>query len=648
MSLLLEALKRAERAKRQQSSDTTGMTVPPVEESKRPNKEIPASPSAPLAVEESTSEPLLALDLSGLEAFEAAQNTLSGSTSGVDMTPVPTPPLEPSVAPLPQPESSPPASTDSPQALEFSLAPFDLPGLADLPPLPPAAPEEDVASALPTLEWAAIPDSAATAQNDEAPAIADALSTRHDGNTLEFSPSPPVTASTPAGSELRQEAAATTPEALTAQAAPQLATALDFALPDDLDFITPPQETTPEPVPLAANPLGVEPTISEPTKEPHSSTHTEVPLVQPSTIAEAAPAPTTVEPPAEKLESKTPPLSGSHLEEAREKARRLLGKPAPAVPDQAAPARRFSRRQKLMLSLLTGSILLGAGGSFYVWQQIAEPTAAPAAPVAPIADSPESTIKPEAPPPAPDIAATNAGQPLAPESAPASGQTSADTPSNIAKPGNEPVTPPTQPTGPISIVRNPPRIDVLDEAVRQGYAAYDRGDYNSARNQYQRAVKSDPRNRQALLGLAATEEASGNKAAAASLYTQALSLDPRDQVAQAALLNMTSADPAQGESRLRVLIAEQPDRAFLHFALGNVLAAQSKWPEAEHAYFRATEIEPGNPDYAFNLAISLDQLHQTRPARDHYQRALDLSARKPARFDREVARQRLEKLSSQP
>jgi tetratricopeptide (TPR) repeat protein len=267
---------------------------------------------------------------------------------------------------------------------------------------------------------------------------------------------------------------------------------------------------------------------------------------------------------------------------------------------------------------------------------VAEGNAAATAPAA----TPEATAGSAQAPLPPESATPSKA--LADNTAPAAAQRSAATPtSDIAAT-------PAAPPGPISIVRNPPRIDVLDESVRQGFAAYDRGDYSTARMQYQKASKADPRNRQAILGLAATEEATGNSSAAASLYVQALTLDPRDSVAQAALLNLTTADPAQGESKLRLLLTEQPDRPFLHFALGNVLAAQQRWPEAEQAYFRASGLDTGNPDFAFNLAISLDQLHQRQPAREYYQRALDLASKRPARFDRQSARQRLEQLSAQP
>lgn len=616
MSLLLEALKRAERAKRQQ--------LPAADSA--PIDQAQTSP-APAAAEtnDAASEPLFTLDISGLEAFEATQNSLDKpNSSPAEEALLLPPPTE--VPALPEPTQELPVTATG-NELEFSLEPFDLP------PLSPSFHEEkqSQSSTAQALEWSTVDIPAVDEPNAKIDASVSpevAPSQYPEINTLGFNPGDSARA-------LEEQAAETLPplptsdKANSAPSAPaaQADTRLDFALPEDL-AIPPRLEPATAPSEQHEKTQGHEPSLNK---------STEPAKVEADVLASSPLSDKTF------AEKKTAAAS-TRLDEAREKARRLLGKPAPAVPEQQVGTA-TGRRTKLLISLLLASIMVGLAGGYYVWQE----TSATNQPY-PSIDTNENAA-------AVNAADNNAAQ--AQEASPAPPADTSPAASTLpsdgkltGKIGDQTAvdTLPSQPqaNNAISIVRNPPRIDVLDEAVRQGYAAYDRGDYNGARSQYQRAAKSDPRNRQALLGLAATEEASGNKAVAISLYTQVLSLDPRDHVAQAALLNLSSAEPIQSESRLRLLIAEQPDRAFLHFALGNALAAQSRWPEAEHAYFRATEIDPGNPDYAFNLAISLDQLHQMRPARDHYQRALDLSSRKPARFDREAARQRLEKLSNQP
>ena len=52
-----------------------------------------------------------------------------------------------------------------------------------------------------------------------------------------------------------------------------------------------------------------------------------------------------------------------------------------------------------------------------------------------------------------------------------------------------------------------------------------------------------------------------------------------------------------------------------------------------------------NPDYAFNLAVSLEQLNQAAAAETYYREAIAFAATSPASFDLSVARNRLVSLS---
>jgi hypothetical protein len=54
--------------------------------------------------------------------------------------------------------------------------------------------------------------------------------------------------------------------------------------------------------------------------------------------------------------------------------------------------------------------------------------------------------------------------------------------------------------------------------------------------------------------------------------------------------------------------------------------------------------DPDNPDYLFNLAVSLDQIRQPKLAAQHYRLALEAAQLRPAAFDRERVRARLEQL----
>src|SRR5204862_7225145 len=148
--------------------------------------------------------------------------------------------------------------------------------------------------------------------------------------------------------------------------------------------------------------------------------------------------------------------------------------------------------------------------------------------------------------------------------------------------------------------------------VTAGYAAYQSGDLTAARNEYQQALRDEPVNRDALLGLAATETRAQRLDLADSYYQRLLQVDPRDAHAQAGAIALRNQqlDPVLAESRVKSLLANDRNANVLYFTLGNQYALQGRWPEAQQAYFKAFASDPDNPDFAFNLAVSFDQLHQ--------------------------------------
>ncbi len=182
--------------------------------------------------------------------------------------------------------------------------------------------------------------------------------------------------------------------------------------------------------------------------------------------------------------------------------------------------------------------------------------------------------------------------------------------------------------------------------VDAAYTAFIGGDLKAARAAYEAALREEPANRDALLGLAATDVRSGRFEAAEAAYVRLLRADPRDPHAQAGLIGLRSArlDPLAAESRVKNLLAANPGAHVLHFALGNQLAQQGRWPEAQQHYFKAHSAEPDHPDFAFNLAVSLDHLRQFKLARQYYARAVDLAGKRSASFDVAAAQERVKQL----
>lgn len=348
---------------------------------------------------------------------------------------------------------------------------------------------------------------------------------------------------------------------------------------------------------------------------------------------------------------------------------------SPAQPPQAAPASRTApgsraagenlfaakkpapvkkRRWKLGFIptvLLIAAILFAAGG-YYVWLEIQPPQQAryipqpqPAAPPVAAAPAPQAnTPPPLLPITPPDMAAAPVPAPVETSSPPAVEQAIPKPVRKKTAARKKPALRAPKATNPLGIQRSQ-EADPLDATLAAAYSAYQKGDNATAWQRYREALAKDAKNRDALLGLAVIAQQQGQDDAALHYYRQVMQLDPRDPVANAGLAAFGAGDPANTESRLKQLIAQQPDAAALHFALGNHYADQSRWSEAQQAYFSALSNEPANALFAFNLAISLDHLGQAKLAAQYYQKALQLDPAANAGFDHASTQQRLKQLT---
>jgi len=183
--------------------------------------------------------------------------------------------------------------------------------------------------------------------------------------------------------------------------------------------------------------------------------------------------------------------------------------------------------------------------------------------------------------------------------------------------------------------------------LNKGWHAYGNADYVVAAGAYDQVLEREPRNRDALLGKAAIAVKQGDYEQARTGYKKLLRLDPRDQIAVAAMSNLDEMSPdVLGETRLKYMVQQQPQAAHLHFALGNYYAKQSRWPEAQGEYFSAWQGSSENADYAFNLAVSLDQLGKQDEAKRFYEKSLNLAAGKNISFSIEAVKDRLSKIAA--
>ena len=184
------------------------------------------------------------------------------------------------------------------------------------------------------------------------------------------------------------------------------------------------------------------------------------------------------------------------------------------------------------------------------------------------------------------------------------------------------------PSASINVSKTKSEAAGVNPVLMSAYEAYNAGDDASAQKLYKQVLQRDVRNADALLGLGAIASRQGRDADANGWFGKVLELDPRNSMAQAALLdsnlqsNQAQGNEANNESRIKNMLAKQPDDANLHAALGNLYAEQNQWPAAQQAYFDAYSLN-GSADNAFNLAVSLDQMGKPKLALPYYQRALE-------------------------
>ena len=184
--------------------------------------------------------------------------------------------------------------------------------------------------------------------------------------------------------------------------------------------------------------------------------------------------------------------------------------------------------------------------------------------------------------------------------------------------------------------------DPVSEALQRAWRAYHDKDYELSRIEYIKVLADEPKNHDALLGLAAVSLQQDDVVTARDMYVQLLELDPRDPHAHAGLANIAQRNGDDlSEARLKQLIEHRPDDAHLQFALGNLYIQKKSWPEAQQAFFNAWKADRQNPDYAYNLAVSLDHLGKHRAAKAYYEDSLELAAGKNINFSADAVKTRL-------
>jgi tetratricopeptide (TPR) repeat protein len=187
-------------------------------------------------------------------------------------------------------------------------------------------------------------------------------------------------------------------------------------------------------------------------------------------------------------------------------------------------------------------------------------------------------------------------------------------------------------------------ITEKDRWLHEAYAAYLRGDDQLALVKYNAVLDIDPDNRNALLARAAISIQNNRVTEAIGDYRRILFTNPKDSLAMSSMIAVANFSPEQSETQLKLLIRDEPDSHYLNFTLGNIFGAQNRWQEAQRKYFAALQNNPDDPNYAYNLAVSLEHIAKPKVAIAYYELALNNYTRGLATFNRDVVDARLEML----
>jgi len=323
------------------------------------------------------------------------------------------------------------------------------------------------------------------------------------------------------------------------------------------------------------------------------------------------------------------PASSAPDEHARIAGKNLFNAKSGSVSNTRAGANR-----NLMIALGATVVLLAAGAG-YVWYAISGPKQQPLHPV----NTAVVAVAKQAPAAVP--AQNNLVSNIAPAEVAAPKPAGTTKPRNVTKRSARSAQARTRNQAPVHIELR--REQPIDPILNNAYLAYRDGEFELAQQQYRDALKLDSNNTDALLGLGVIAQRRGESSEAAHYYAQVLALDPRNAVANSGMSALSNDD--NRESRLKSLLNEQKNSSSLHFALGNFYAEQARWGDAQQSYFNAYKLAPGNAELAFNLAVSLDRLGQSKAATQYYQRALQLDPDNHAAFDHAKISKRISELT---
>ena len=147
------------------------------------------------------------------------------------------------------------------------------------------------------------------------------------------------------------------------------------------------------------------------------------------------------------------------------------------------------------------------------------------------------------------------------------------------------------------------------DSVRAGYTALLRGEYDTALGFYDQTLQQEPNSILALLGRGASLQKLRRFDEAQASYDRALKIDPENREA---LTNMTTIigerAPTEALSRLLDLEKNYPAFSPIKAQIGLIYAKMGTMEPALDYLRRAAELAPDSAMYVYNMALVLDHM----------------------------------------
>lgn len=164
-----------------------------------------------------------------------------------------------------------------------------------------------------------------------------------------------------------------------------------------------------------------------------------------------------------------------------------------------------------------------------------------------------------------------------------------------------------KPTFEISVKTIKPKehqIDTLGKALK----ALNTGQYETAATLYRMILKKDPKNQDAMLGLATAYHKAGKKSQARKAYQFILKKDPKNEAALNNILALASTEaPIHALREFLDLQRQNPEFSAIYAQKAVIYAKLDRTELAIKNLMQAIKLDPTNNTYRFNLAVLYDE-----------------------------------------